>query len=101
MSITIGTVKTRAALTSYGSTLSFQFPQDQTEQLREVANTLVIKKNKKPSMALLARLAMAHFLDELADPVSRERVRLRLEEMVTPVPSPRDPSQLKAARKGR
>jgi len=95
-----GKVLPRAELTSYGTTLSFNFPAHQAEQLRELANTLIIKKNKKPSMALLARLAMAHFLDELANPVSRERVRLRLEEMVTPVPCPRDPSQLKAARKG-
>jgi hypothetical protein len=95
-----GKVLTRQALNSYGTTLTFNLPEHLAEQLREASKTLVIKHTKRPSMALLARLAMTQFIDGMGDPLIRERVRLRLDEMVTQVPQPRDPSQRRAARTG-
>ena len=92
-----GKVFTRQDLDGPGGTaVTLNYPKHQAAELRQIAAQLVLKRTKRPSLSLLARRSMGLYLDLLkASPAQFERERQALERMVTYVPHPREPHELK------
>ena len=90
-----GKVLTRQDITGPGSTtVALTYPKYQAQELRQIADRLVLKRTKRPSLSLLARRSMGLYLDLLnSSPANLERERAALERMVTHIPCPRQKAQ--------